>query len=317
MAKRYIFLLIILILSIITISIGSLYLFKAENKSQPLDFKYTFALIPQQKHDPYWKEVSMGVEEVARKENISLQVMESDWTDEEAELDFFNIAILSKVDGIIAHSYDKPRFTDVINKAQNAGIPVITVDTDSPFSNRSAHVGIDYNYAGEIAAETLIQSMTTKAHVVILSPDTGDKSRIKGFLEKVSSNQDIYIDTIEKTGSNILEARGIIRKVLTKYPDINYVFCTNYNDTVGVAREIVDLNKSERIKIIGSDYVLKDSINHEMETYLNTGTILANVMQNPYQTGKNAMIKMINHKKGNKEKQEETGFDLVYTEFSE
>ncbi|HEY9060052.1 MAG TPA: substrate-binding domain-containing protein [Pseudobacteroides sp.] len=317
MAKRYIFLLIILVLSVISISAGTLYSVKTKSEGRPFDFKYTFAFIPQQKHDPFWKEVRVGVEEVAKKENISLQVMESDWTDEEAELDFFNIAILSKVDGIIAHSYDKPQFIDVINKAENEGIPVITIDTDCPLSNRSAYVGIDYKYAGERAAEAVTQSMSANAHIAILSPDTGDGSRTDGFLEKVTSSPGIGITASVKTSSNILEARSAIRKLLVKHPDINYVFCTNYNDTIGAAREIVDLNKSERIKIIGSDYVLKDSINYEMETYIKTGTILANVIQDPYSIGKNAMSKMINHKKGKLEKPEEEGFDFVYTEFSE
>lgn len=317
MAKRYIFLLIILVLSVISISAGTLYSIKTKSEGQPFNFKYTFAFIPQQKHDPFWNQVRMGVEEVAKQENISLQVMESDWTDEEAELDFFNIAILSKVDGIIAHSYDKPQFIDVINKAENEGIPVITVDTDCPLSNRSAYVGMDYKYAGERAAEALIQSMGANARVAILSPDTGDISRVKGFLEKVISNSGIDIAESVKTSSNILEARSAIRKLLAKHPDINYVFCTNYNDTIGAAREIVDLNKSERIRIIGSDYVLKDRVNHEMETYIKTGTILANVVQDPYHMGKNAMAKMINHKKGKIEKLEETSFDFVYTEFSQ
>ncbi|KNY30226.1 sugar ABC transporter substrate-binding protein [Pseudobacteroides cellulosolvens] len=316
MAKRYKVLMIMVVLAAITISGVILYSIKAGRKDQPINFKYTFAFIPHQKYDPYWVEVRKGVEDVARKENISLQVMESDWVNEKAQLDFFNIAILSKVDGIIAHSYDKPQFTDVINKAQSEGIPVITIDSDSPLSSRSAYIGIDYNYAGRRAAEALMKSLRGKAHVAVLLPNTGNDARIKAFQEEVHSAGHV-IDTIEKTDSNILGARGIIRRIFREYPDINYVFCTDYNDTIGVAREIVDLNKSEKIKIIGFECMLKDGIDSEMQTYIDTGTILANMVQNPYYIGRNAMIKMINHKKGNKDGPLEAGYDLVFTKFSE
>lgn len=316
MAKRYKVLMIMMIVAAITISGVILYSIKAVKKDQPLNFKYTFAFISHQKYDPYWKEVKKGVEEVAKKENISLQVMESDWVNEKAELDFFNIAILSKVDGIIAHSYDKPQFTEVINKAESAGIPVITIDSDSPLSNRSAYIGIDYNYAGKRAAEALMKSLKGKAHIAVLTPNTGNEARIKAFQEAVYSGGNV-IDTIEKTDSNILGARGTIRRILRKYRDVNYVFCTDYNDTVGVAREIVDLNKSEKIKIIGFECMFKDDIDSEMQTYIYTGTIFANIVQNPYYIGRNAMIKMINYKIGNKDGPLEPGYDFVFTKFSE
>ncbi len=316
MAKRYKVLMIMVIVAAITISGVILYSIKAERKVQLLNFKYTFAFIPHQKYDPYWKEVKKGVEEVARKENISLQVMESDWVNEKAELDFFNIAILSKVDGIIAHSYDKPQFTEVINKAESAGIPVITIDSDSPFSNRSAYIGIDYDYAGKRAGEALMKSLKGKAHIAVLTPNTGNDARIKAFQEIVHSDGHV-IDTIEKTDSNILGARGTIKRVLRQYPDVNYVFCTDYNDTIGVAREIVDLNKSEKIKIIGFECILKDDIDSEMQTYIYTGTIFASIVQNPYYIGRNAMIKMINYKIGNKDAPLEAGYDFVFTKFSE
>lgn len=317
MAKKYKVLIIIVILAVIVLFGVILYALKAENKYQPLDFKYTFAFIPHQKYDLYWKEVRKGVEEVANKENILLQVMESDWVNEEAQLNFFNIVILSKVDGIIAHSYDKPEFTDVINRAQNAGIPVITIDSDSPLSSRIGYTGIDYNYAGRRAAEVLMQSMEGRAHVAILTPNTGNDIRILGFKDALSSNSQVVIETIEKTNSNILGARGIIRSVLKRYPDVNFVFCTDYNDTIGVAREIVDLNKSEKIKIIGFECMLKDGVDSEMQTYIDTGTILANMVQSPYYIGRNAMIKMINHKKGNENGPLEAGYDFVFTKYSE
>ncbi|MDP4182318.1 MAG: substrate-binding domain-containing protein [Bacillota bacterium] len=317
MSKRSAILFVILVLTIAAAAISTYYFIKTKNNGSPLSYKYTFAFVSQQKNDPYWEEIKKGIEEGANEQNIALQIMEPDWTNQANELDYINMAIMSKVDGIITHSYNMPQFTDIINKAWNAGIPVITVDSDSPSSSRCSFIGIDYNDAGKRAAEVLLQSSPKEAHVAVLSTDTGDETRVKGFIDAVSSNPKVHIDTIETTDSNILSARSKLRSILLKNKDINYVYCTDYTNTIGAAREIIDLNKSEKVEIIGFDCRQENSRNYEMDTYLQNGTIKANIVQTPFTMGKNAVIKMLAYKNGNKKNWLKTNFEFIYIEFSQ
>ncbi|GAA3330569.1 hypothetical protein GCM10020331_083650 [Ectobacillus funiculus] len=66
-------------------------------------------------------------------------------------------AIVSKVDGIVVQSLDEQMFAPIINKAVNENIPVVTIDTDSPKSERVAYVGTDNYTAGEKLGEVVAE----------------------------------------------------------------------------------------------------------------------------------------------------------------
>ena len=59
--------------------------------------------------------------------------------------------------GVILKAPDEPEIVDAIGRLHDAGIPVVTLVTDIPLSQRVAYVGIDNRAAGATAAYLIDQ----------------------------------------------------------------------------------------------------------------------------------------------------------------
>ena len=68
--------------------------------------------------------------------------------DVDAMVKYIDTAIASKVDGIITMALSPAAIGPAIDRAVDAGIPVVLVDTDAPESKRAAYVGTSNYDAG-------------------------------------------------------------------------------------------------------------------------------------------------------------------------
>ena len=59
----------------------------------------------------------------------------SRFTNLDEQMMYLDIAIASKVDGIVTHVLDEEKFTPLINRAVDSGIPVITVEAEAKAAN--------------------------------------------------------------------------------------------------------------------------------------------------------------------------------------
>jgi ribose transport system substrate-binding protein len=100
---------IILILMTL-IAVLSIFLYKFQQIEEPVlagKPSYHFYLVAQNSVDPFWKEVQKGAEDAAKYYNVAVEFNAPKFNNLDEELEFLDIAVLSKVDGIITHvSYD-------------------------------------------------------------------------------------------------------------------------------------------------------------------------------------------------------------------
>lgn len=120
--------------------------------------------------DPFWNPVIHGAEEAAKDRGVNLDIQYAD-SDPVKQNNLIETAIANQVDGIAIVNWLPDAFTANIAKAREAGIAVITFDTDDPNPNATesqAYVGQDFFAAGERIARKMIEagSLTSGAHVV-------------------------------------------------------------------------------------------------------------------------------------------------------
>jgi simple sugar transport system substrate-binding protein len=120
--------------------------------------------------DPFWNPVIHGAEEAAKDRNVQLDIQYAD-SDAVKQNNLIETAISNKVDGIALVNWIPNAFTANIAKAREAGIAVITFDTDDPNPNATrsqAYVGQDFFAAGQRIAQKMIDSGGLKKgdHVV-------------------------------------------------------------------------------------------------------------------------------------------------------
>jgi ribose transport system substrate-binding protein len=111
-----------------------------------------------------------------------------------------------------------------INSAIDAGIPVMTWDSDSPDSNRFTYLGVSNYLGGRAAADLLVRKMGTKGKVALLTGVPGApnlEQRIQGFKDYVAKYPDIEIVTTVACNDDINLGVQVVEETMQSYPDLN------------------------------------------------------------------------------------------------
>ncbi len=295
---------LLVVLLICTIIYSFLYLEgdKTNSDIQPSYYKkppeYHFSLIVPDIHDWFWKLVCEGAKKAGEDMNASVDFKAPEAWNMEQELQYFDMAIASKVDGIVTYVTNEEKFTPYINTAKSKNIPVITILEDAKGSRRDSFVGINSFEMGSMGGKLIVEGKKGKANVAIILDEftKGNDNiiqdlKIEGFKDSIKGYPDIHIVTTQHSKSGIWGSEEIMQKILFQYPEIDAVFCTSAQNTIGVAQIIVDFNRVADITVIGYGD-LPDILN-----YIRKGVIYGTVISDPYKIGYKSIEKLIEVKK--------------------
>lgn len=160
---------------------------------------YRFAVVPKAMNNPFFDLTRDGCMAEAAKlgnvECIYLGPVEHESATQAQIIDDF---ITQGVDGLAISVSDIAAATTVINKAVEAGIAVITFDSDAPDSQRTAYVGTDNKEFGTALGEMLLQ----------VAPNGGTYAMISGGA--AAPNLALRVDGVREAlaGSNWTEVPG-------------------------------------------------------------------------------------------------------------
>src|SRR6187431_219855 len=113
--------------------------------------KLRFALIPKGLDIPVFDYANKGAQrEAAAQGDVEVIYRGPDKADELAQKQILESFIQQKVDGIAISVLNAEFLTSTIDKAVEAGIPVVTWDSDAPASKRFAFYGVDDHKSGLI-----------------------------------------------------------------------------------------------------------------------------------------------------------------------
>ena len=132
--------------------------------------------------------------------------------------------IARRVDGIAISCNDPTACIDPINRAVDAGIPVMCWDADSPQSKRFTYFGLDNIDAGRAAAELLVKAMGTRGKIAILTGVPGAfnlEERIRGFRLGIAAYPDIQVVTTVVTNDDINLGVQVLEETMQAYPDLD------------------------------------------------------------------------------------------------
>ncbi|MCX8131791.1 MAG: substrate-binding domain-containing protein [Clostridia bacterium] len=263
--------------------------------------QYHFAVIAQNTDDSFWQSIRSGAFEAAKEFNVAVEFNGPRFTNIAEELQYLDIAIASRVDGIITHVLDEEQFQPLIDKAEKLNIPVVTIENDAKNSKRVSYVGTSGFRLGVEGGRLVVKSRTNSARIaVILNSYENDGEnvmqnlRIAGLKDVIKSYPDIKIRTVQTCKPGIFSAEEITKNILNNFPDVDTILCTNSKDTLGVAQVIVDLNKLGDIVIIGYGNT------PEILRYVENKVIYGTVASNPEKMGYESIKALYEVKKNNR-----------------
>jgi ribose transport system substrate-binding protein len=132
-------------------------------------------------------------------------------------------AVARGVNAIAISCDDPTACIDPINRAVNAGIPVMTWDADSPQSKRFTYMGLDNIQAGIAGASMLVHAMGTQGKVAILTGVPGAdnlEERIRGFRDGLAAYPNIQIIATVVTNDDINLGVQAVEDTMRAHPDI-------------------------------------------------------------------------------------------------
>ena len=165
--------------------------------------KEVYYLISTNTALPYWQTAAAGFKKAAAEYKVTARVVGPDGYDPQAELAELQKAVAAKPSGILISVADAAVIQPGIDAAINAGIPVITMDSDAAGSRRLYFIGTNNLEAGRLGGRRVIEKLGGKGNVVFFTiagqPNT--EERLKGFKDVFASRPDIKIvDVVDIKG---------------------------------------------------------------------------------------------------------------------
>jgi ribose transport system substrate-binding protein len=182
-----------------------------------------FAVIPKAIDLPVFNYAKIGAERQA-KEYGDVDILWNGPTtaDQLKQKEILESFITQKVDGIAISSLNGDFLTETINKAIDAGIPVVTWDSDAPKSKRYAFYGVDDFAGGRILGEQAVRLLNGKGKVAIITSvgATNLQRRLDGMKEALAKAPGIQIVEVYDLKEDTVRCAELIATGTNRYPDL-------------------------------------------------------------------------------------------------
>ncbi|MGD0173513.1 MAG: ABC transporter substrate-binding protein [Anaerolineales bacterium] len=227
--------------------------------------------------------VDLGVElitQIPQTWNVTAQTPMLDAMVARGDLNFLFLAPVDK-DAMIAP----------LQKAHDAGLPLLTVDTfigdgnyeTGPITFPLSFIASDNYLGGEIACRALADAIGKTGKVYIQNVNVGISStdaREKGCKDVLASEyKNVTLVGVDYNGDDATKAQAQVEAQLQKNPDLAGIFGTNVFSAQGAGTVVKNKGLSGKVKVVAFD-ATKDAIN-----MLRDGTVDLVIAQKPSDMG--------------------------------
>jgi ribose transport system substrate-binding protein len=182
-----------------------------------------FAIIPKALDIPVFNYAKIGADrQAAEFGDVEVLWNAPASADQLKQKEILESYITQRVDGIAISALNGEFLADTINKAVDAGIPVITWDSDAPTSRRIAFYGVDDRASGRILGEQAIKLLDGKGKVALITSmgATNLQNRLDGAKEALAKAPGIEIVETYDIKEDAIRSAEIIASGSRRYPDL-------------------------------------------------------------------------------------------------
>lgn len=227
--------------------------------------------------NPFFKEMEEGALERARRDSVSVEVVSAE-DSPVRELQEIRRFIEEGVDVLIVNPTNSHAVSRGVILANEAGIPVITLDREAVRGDVASHIGSNNLLGGNLAAGYLKESLDRGAKIVELQGNTettASLNRSRGFEQGALGALNIILrENADFKRENSYE---IMKRVLREEIDVDGVFAHNDESALGALRAVEESGRD--VVVVGFDGT------DEAEEAILQGRLDATVKQNPYEMG--------------------------------
>lgn len=227
---------------------------------------------------PYWKTAGTGFSHAAAQFKVRSDFTGPQNYDSKAERDALDQAVQKKATGILLAVADASQLKDSIDKAIEAGIPVVTIDSDAPASKRLFFIGTNNYQAGFTGGQRLTQELKGKGNVVVFTmPDQPNlQDRLRGYKEALARSPEIKITRVVDIQGDPRIAFDTTTQIVGKERDkVDAFVCLEAQS----GKEVAGVLNSYHVT--GKTVIAMDT-DQETLDWIQKGVIAATIAQKPY-----------------------------------
>ncbi len=249
----------------------------------PPDEGLTLGLSLSTLNNPFFVTLKDGAEAAAAAAGVELVVVDAQ-DDPAREATNIEDLIQQGVDALLVNPTDADAIVPSIQKANDAGIPVFTIDRGASGGEIVSHIASDNVAGGRLAAEFLCDALGGSGMVVELEGIAGTsaaRDRGQGFNDYMSADC-TGVEIVAKQTANFNRAEGlsVFENILQAQPEIDGVFAHNDEMILGAIEAAEAAGRAGEIVFVGFDAV-DDAV-----AAVEAGQLAATVAQQPSEMGR-------------------------------
>jgi ribose transport system substrate-binding protein len=223
------------------------------------------ALVVGVKGDPFYVTMQRGAQAEADAKGATLIVDGPAQFDPVQQTPIVDAMIASKVDALIIAATDKQAMIEPLQRVNNAGIPVISVDTfigdgdyeNGPVTFPLSYIGSNNEQGGMIACQALVTASSGKGKFYIQNVNPGISTtdqREQGCKEAIqAAGSGASLVGVDYNGDNSAVSAQQTSALLQRTPDLTGIFGANLFSAEGAAQAVKNANLSSTVKIANFD----------------------------------------------------------------
>ena len=244
--------------------------------------EFTLGLSLSTLNNPFFVTLKEGAEAAAGAAGVTLVVVDSQ-DDPATEATNMEDLIQQGVDVILINPTDADAIVPSIMKANDAGIPVFTIDRGASDGEIVSHIASDNVAGGAMAGKFLCEALGGEGKVVELEGIAGTsaaRDRGQGFNDYMSAECS-GVEIVARQTANFNRAEGltVFENILQAEPEIDGVFAHNDEMILG-AIEAAEAAGRAGIVFVGFDAV-DDAV-----AAVDAGKLAATIAQQPSEMGR-------------------------------
>ncbi len=229
----------------------------------------------------YWQAAATGLTNAAKELNVTAEMVGPDTYDPQAERDAFQRAVANNAAGILVSSADPTLMKADIDAAIAKGIPVVSIDSDTPSSKRLLFVGTNNYQVGTMGGRLLIKLLGGKGSVIVYTmPGQANlDERLKGYKDVLADQPGIKIVQMVDIKGDPRIAFDTTNDIVTQgklKPDafvcLEAIAC----------KEVADVLDRNQVK--GKTVIAMDTDQDTLK-WIKQGSVAATIAQKPYTMG--------------------------------
>jgi len=222
---------------------------------QAQDLKIGLSVSTQ--NNPFFVSLKEGAQQKAKEIGANLIVADAQ-NNASNQMSSVENLIVRQVDVLIINPVDSDAVVSAIKAANNANIPVITVDRGANGGKVATHIASDNVIGGETAGKRVAELLNDSGKVVELQGIPGTsaaRARGKGFHNIVDEKENIKVVASQPAGFDRSKGMTVMENILQAHPDIDAVFAHNDSMALGAVKAIKAADKLDQIEVVGFDAI--------------------------------------------------------------